>query len=46
MIFEIIVIETPIRSDFPQPPINDLGEFQCPNEIGELEKKTPRTPNC
>lgn len=31
--------ETPICSDFPQLPINNLGEFQCPNEIGELEKK-------
>jgi len=39
--------ETPICSDFPQLPINDVGEFQCPNEIGELEKKkTTRTPNC
>lgn len=31
--------ETPICSDFPQLPIDDVGEFQCPNEIGELEKK-------
>jgi len=31
--------ETPICSDFPQLPINDVGVFQCPNEIGELEKK-------
>lgn len=30
--------ETPICSDFPQLPINDVREFQCPNEIGELEK--------
>ena len=38
--------ETPICSDFPQLPVNDVGEFQCSNEIGELEKKTTRTPNC
>jgi len=38
--------ETPICSDFPQLPINDVGEFQCPNEIGELEKKTTRISNC
>ena len=31
--------ETPICSDFPQLPIDDVGEFQSPNEIGELEKK-------
>jgi len=30
--------ETPICSDFPQLPIDDVGEFQCPNEISELEK--------
>ena len=38
--------ETPICSDFLQLPVNDVGEFQCSNEIGELEKKTTRTPNC
>ena len=31
--------ETPICSDFLQLPVNDVGEFQCSNEIGELEKK-------
>ena len=31
--------EIPICSDFPQLPINDVGEFQYPYEIGELEKK-------
>ena len=24
---------------FPRLPVNDVGEFQCPNEIGVLEKK-------
>ena len=31
--------ETPSCSDFPQFLPNDVGEFQCPNEISELEKK-------
>ena len=38
--------QTPICSDFPQLPINGVGEFQCPNEISELEKKTTRALNC
>ena len=31
--------ETPICSDFPQLPVNDVGEFQCSNEIVNWKKK-------